>query len=1041
MPFTPRSRIYKILSHCFCYPDENFLNYAKADLPKELEASFDKLPYNKYLRKSYESFRVALQQVKALSLEDWQVEYTGLFIYPSSGKLPCYPYESALREGNRCLMGESTMAVKRLYHTLGLHVSRQFADLPDHIAAELEFIHFLALNENEFDTSGYIKSREWCLNSEFTFLEGHLLRWVPKFATCLKENSDSKFFVELSQFTHNFLVAETEYLKAQRGTYDETQLLATADMEFDASTLTVLEIGETVAEPEVKWVYTTSPERYWYSPVKIKVVDGRAEQIVARDDVPFFDGKQNVRTFACFAKLYAPDKLKYPLKRVGKRGEGKFKRVSWDEALSEVAAVLNKYRDAGNAKHVAFLRTHPPLEYMFNHFTHYYGSPNDVHTSTTSCYADAEVAEVLTGLKGAGDVGKDDYLNAKYALCIGHTLQNNNRPIPSIARCAEAIRRGMKFVFVDPRLNEGSYAYGAEWVPIKPGTDAAFVLALIHVIIQKNLYDEAFLLNFTNAPILIKPDRYPLKDNNGEYLVWDTTIGSVASLNKTREPALLGSYEVKLGAYQGVCQTAFQLLVERAKAYQPEIAAGITTIPKEKIEEIARDLGIMKPHLYICSQHNVSAQYSNSLQYCRARNILMSLLGIYDKPGGKYYEPSVPDGITLNKEEDFRIPIEVHPMAKDRVDYDPTVHPVIQTKLKDYPIGIIQNVLKAIQTGKPYPIKVLFIIGCDVIASQSREWREAFQEVELIVKSHVWPDDDVDYADIVLPEAAYLERDEGFTKVTVPDPEHKDTEFSFLTVIQQVVEPQFEERAWTDYVKELAQRIGFGEYYDFTLDEYWDFLLEPMGIDIGYLRKQGVYYPTPLVTRRPEFGKKQRWTSDTGRQNIYSPELVDLWHKNHQRPLYDPLPVYHPISVEPQADNEFHLLSGKCSYFKCNFYRDNAMLLERYLDGELGNTLLWINAKRATVLGIKDRDWVWVESEATGQKDKVRVKVTEGIHPSAVWHIYGTGHKSRLMDRFSRGREGINVQDFTPQHQAPFTAGAAHCEAIVRVYKAQEKLR
>src|SRR4030042_2939684 len=112
------------------------------------------------------------------------------------------------------------------------------------------------------------------------------------------------------------------------------------------------------------------------------------------------------------------------------------------------------------------------------------------------------------------------------------------------------------------------------------------------------------------------------------------------------------------------------------------------------------------------------------------------------------------------------------------------------------------------------------------------------------------------------------------------------------------------------------------------------------------------------------------------------------------------------------------------------------MLLEKYLEGELGNTLLWINAKKAAALGIKDRDWVGIESEATGLKDKVRVKVTEGIHPSAVWHIYGSGRESKLMDRLSRAREGINVQDFVPEHCVPFTAGAAHCEAVVKVHKA-----
>lgn len=255
--------------------------------------------------------------------------------------------------------------------------------------------------------------------------------------------------------------------------------------------------------------------------------------------------------------------------------------------------------------------------------------------------------------------------------------------------------------------------------------------------------------------------------------------------------------------------------------------------------------------------------------------------------------------------------------------------------------------------------------------------------------------------------------------------------------MQKVVEPQFEERPWADYVKDLAQRIGFGECYDFTLDEYWNFLLEPMDIDIDYLRTHGVYYKTPLVTRKIEFGRKGPWNTDTGRLNIYSVELVDMWHQRKRDPLFDPLPIYHPIPVAPKAADEFYLINGKCSYFNCNFYRDNAMLLERYLEGELGNTLLWINAKRAEELGIKDRDWVWVESEDTGKKDKVRVKVTEGIHPSAVWHVYGYGHRSKLMDRRSRGREGINVNDFMPERYVPLTAGQAHCEAVVKVCKAE----
>ncbi|MCK4791850.1 MAG: molybdopterin-dependent oxidoreductase, partial [Desulfobacteraceae bacterium] len=974
----PISKVYKILSTCFRYPDRVLFDYARGDLFNDLEGSLMRLPYREMLRGGLELLHSALARMDSCpSLEDVQIAHTGLFIY-ARGERCCYPYESIYRGENRGLMGESTIAVKRAYRDFGLRVSRRFADLPDHIAAELEFMHFLTFNEEKFSSARQDQYRVICVANEISFLESHLQKWVPAFYGCIEENKDSLFFRALSRLTADFLNEETAYLKDRCKAHEWNDSLAVdeAHCAFDTSTLTVLEPDTAVSEPRIKWVFSTSPERYWTgipcAPVRVKVIDGRETKIEARDDVPFFDGRQDVRSFACFSKLYAPDKLKFPLKRVGERGEGKFKRVSWDEALNEIAAVLKAYRDEGNARYVAFLRTHPPVEFMFNHFTHHYGSPNDIHTSTTSCYVDGEVAEALTGGSLSRDeystlrytlsvLGNDDYLHSDYTLYIGHNLLSGIRDLPSASRFSDAIRRGMKFIFVDPRLNEGSYTYGAEWVPIKPGTDGAFILALMNVIIREKVYDEEFLLNQTNAPILIRPDGYPLKDRSGEYLVWDRSVGKVQPLEEALQPAILGDYEVALGGFQGSCRTAFQLLSKRVKPYTSERVAEITTIGKEKIEEIARNLGIKKPRVSIYSRKTVSAQYSNSMQYCRARNVLLCLLGIFDKPGGKYYGPYGTSGIELNKGSDFRIPIEIQPFTEDRVDFDPTVHSSVNTKREDFPNGVPQNVLRAIKTGNPYPIKSLFIIGSDVLASHSSEWREAFKKVDFIVKSHVWPDDDVDYADIVLPEAAYFERDDGFAPVSVHDPQNLDMEFTFLSVMQQVVQPQFEERPWTDYVKDLAQRIGFGECYDFTLDEYWNFLLKPMDIDIGYLRTHGVFYKTPLVTRKIEFGRKGRWNTDTGRLNIYSAELVDLWHKGNQNPLFDPLPIYHPIPVAPEAAEEFYLINGKCSYFNCNFYRDNAMLLERYLEGELGNTLLWINAKRAEGLGIKDRDWVWVE--------------------------------------------------------------------------------
>lgn len=1026
-----RSKIYKILSTSFLYQDEKSFAYLREGICDDLSSCLRVLPHIKALRKSYKSLLMFFKnQLSNLSLEDLQVEHTCLFI-TAFNKIFCPPYESIYKDGGRRLMGESTIAVKKFYKKFRLAISRQFKDLPDHIGAELEFMYFLSLNESKFVLNGRNQERNLCIKYEKEFLRDHLISWVPDFVKCLEKTSNSIFFIRLSRFVRDFILEDEKSLSNIVSLRNKHKDVDISSLEFDRSGLITLE--EVEEEPELEqWVYTTSPERYWYSPVQIKVVDGRASKIMARDDIPYFDGKQDVKSYACFYKIYAPDRLKFPLKRVGERGSGRFKRISWDQALKEIADVLRKYREEGHPEYVGFLRTHPPMEYIFNHFTHHYGSPNDLHTSTTSCFADGAIAQKMTyGFGLGGGRSNDDYLNAKYAFFIGHNPLNALAGIPGVVRFAEAVRKGMRTVIVDPRLNEGSCIYGAEWVPIKPGTDAAFLLGVMKVIIRKRLYDEEFLLKHTNATILIRPDRLPLKNEEGNYLVWDTTMNCLRSLDKARKPALLGVHEVNLDGHKLVCKTAFQLLVERLQEYQLAEASRISTVPVEKIEEIAIDLGTMKPHICIV-MGTVSAQYSNSLQYQRAKHVLLCLLGLVNMPGTQHVREN---RIKLNDPASFRIPIKVYPMDEDRVDYDPLVDRFIFTPVKNYPLGIAQNFLKSIMTGKPYPLKALFIIGSDVLSSQPSLWREAFKKVDFIVKSHVWPDDDCDYADIILPEAAYLERDDGFAQVTVHDPDDKSQVFSFLTVIQRTTKPLFDVRSWHDYVKELAERIGFGEYYDYTLEEYWNYLLEPSGIDMDYLREHGVYYPTPLLTRKIELGKRKWWPTETGRINLYSTEMARLWQERGEDPLYDPLPIYFPITVEPKTENEFYFTQGKCPYHKCNFYKNNAMLLERYLEGKLGNTCLWINARRAASLGIRDGDWVQVESEATGLKEKLRAKVTEGIHPSAVYAYFGYGRRSKIMDKLSRSREGVNVQNFTPEHYVPWTAGQAHCEAVVKVYK------
>jgi thiosulfate reductase/polysulfide reductase chain A len=830
---------------------------------------------------------------------------------------------------------------------------------------------------------------------------------------------------------------------------------------FNDANLTTLKHVNAADVPEVKYVKTTHQHAGTEDgPITVKVVDGRAVSYELTKGIPYFPPVCSICGWTGLDYLYNPDKLKYPLKRVGERGKGEFKRITWDEALTEIANVFKKHLDDGHPEYVSWWSTHMPLqEYFHPTIFHHYPTPNDCHTSRTGCQIDAHVAKCLSlgcdpdnCATTQGSTGTDNITEAQYMLYHQtHTDTKNIRNIYLGVEYTKAVGNGAKVVFVDPRLSPAAYTYGAEWVPIKPSTDAAFNLGLINVIIREKLYDEDFLLKCTNAPILIKPDRYALKTEDGQYLVWDTATNNVKPLEEFKKTsgttALLGTYSVNAYGFQGECKTAFQLLKERVETdYTLSKVEEITDVPAAKLEEISRDLSVNYRNV-AAVESSTGALYHNSMQFYRSSVVLHSLIGQYDKPGRRYFGWSAGSGVSLNSKEDFRVPLpvpEVWPpqwKGPPRVDWDPSFHRRINSSESTHPNGFSQLVTNAILTGKPYPIKVAFIIASDCVASCSNPtMREAWKKCEFIVKSHWRPDSDTDWADIVLPEAAHLERDEGYVSMTGYDQEHPQVRFTFLTTAQAVVKPEQEQRPWWDYMWDLFEKIN-GKRPEYTVYDVMNWELSKLGIDLDYLREHGWYTPKTAVTRVPAYGKLKGWNTDCQhRVNFYVNELVPIWYEREKHPHYDPLPIFFPNpDYEPKAADEFYLLSGK-SWMRCTRHADDPRLIERFLDDEQRFDHLWINAKRAAALGIKDGDWVWVQSmpsgglPATGAKEKIRAKVTEGIHPSCCFIYFDFGHKSTMMT--SRGIQGISHPDFTPPHIVPYTGGKAHNETLCRVSKA-----
>jgi thiosulfate reductase/polysulfide reductase chain A len=242
----------------------------------------------------------------------------------------------------------------------------------------------------------------------------------------------------------------------------------------------------------------------------------------------------------------------------------------------------------------------------------------------------------------------------------------------------------------------------------------------------------------------------------------------------------------------------------------------------------------------------------------------------------------------------------------------------------------------------------------------------------------------------------------------------------------------YDTRDVSDIYIGLAEKLGLGEYFNFTKEEWFNTQLKPLGIDLNYLKKHGVYYEL-TESNFHKFPYNVRPETPTGRLEIYStlPSILELFRKTGD-PHADPLPDYIPLEIgDPKTDNEFYLLSAKCAILQKSTSQYNAYLMEDHID-EIGLNKLWINADIAYKLGIKDDDLVKIWSEETGAEALIRVKAIEGIHPSSVFAFTGFGHKSNAMT-IRKGREGINVNEFVPDHIELVSGAAATQEALIKI--------
>jgi thiosulfate reductase/polysulfide reductase chain A len=318
----------------------------------------------------------------------------------------------------------------------------------------------------------------------------------------------------------------------------------------------------------------------WRCGIVVQTVGGRVRKIDGNPRDPKSRGKLCARGQAGVSFLYDPDRLQRPQIRAGERGLGRFRDASWDEALGESARRLLAIRDRDGPEAVAFLG-HTSGDWWFvDHLPQAWGSPNAAKPSTALCTSPREEAAILTFGHGIGNHEPVDWDEARCLVLIGTHIGEDARNT-TMQDLARARARGAKLVVVDPRFSIAA-SKADLWLPIRPGTDTALLLAWMHVLVGEGLVDREFI------------DRW--------------TVG-------------------------------FERLAAHVAARTPEWAAPITDLPADRIRESARLLGRERPRSVIVPGRHVT-WYGNDTQRMRAVYLIDALLGACGRPGGLYFNRS-----------------------------------------------------------------------------------------------------------------------------------------------------------------------------------------------------------------------------------------------------------------------------------------------------------------------------------------------------------------------------------------------------------------
>lgn len=695
--------------------------------------------------------------------------------------------------------------------------------------------------------------------------------------------------------------------------------------------------------------------------------------ITKLDPNPYFPKSRNMlcaRGNAGIQTTYDPDRLKYPLVRIGKRGDGKYKRVSWEEAYD---AILNGTRlfkglkeildeEKDNRSTIAYCNGEGLSKEGFESLMgEKIGTVNYVDEVSICLETVLGGYFATIGTYGEADLGHADYLviagaNRAEAIITPDTLDLFKR----------SEGRGLKTIVLDPRFTNTA-AKADRWYAVNPGTDLAFVLALTHVVLTEELYDKTFV----------------------------------------------ASHAVGFESYKT------HILSNK---YTPEWAEKITNIPAGEIVRTAREFMAAEHPIYYQGRRSVFSK--NDFQLRRAMAIFQGLSGNLNKKGGIIYgEP-----LKLPEEE---ISAPIYSQAKDRFDHEGVA--ILSQRAGSW--MVFRDMV--VEKKSPYRVRAMFMRKHNPVDSvpDTAKTIRFLEGMDLNVIIDILPSDSAMFADVILPEASYLEKTSPVTSYGLLEP----------AIVQRkaAIKPLYETKVPEQIYKELATVLSkplfdISKKYDkdlqneiknrgeqavykedgYILSDFWDKDVseknkERMVKAFGekawkILEEKGVYYPHIEQYHTQLNPNEYRYYPENRKKYHVQTDALKLIcdYKHLAAKGVDPMPTWKEEYTFSVPEGQFRLITGRHAQFTQSATTNNMMLRDL-----IPTNYLWVNQRVARNRGIKFGDMLEVKSRA----GKVTIKAypTEKIAPNQVFmaHGFGSMNPEMTMSYGNGANDAILLED------------------------------